>query len=351
MWFQNCNGLVKKGDINEFQFDMANMADEGINYFSFSETCVNTSKFGFSSKISDAFKQVIPSGGFSLNNTSEYPRHTNYQPGGVAAGFDAMLRMKFLCEGRDDMGRWIWQEFGQNERILQIYTIYRVNNGTEYASGENTASSQQKRNLIKKNIKGNPRKHVMEMLTKELAGLIEKGVNVIVGGDFNERIHSPEKMSQMMEKLGLFNVFEQRLDSRDLPRTHSRGSLAVDHIWATPLVLDHIVHAGMAPFGGMCESDHRGLYIDLDEKMLFQPDDVKIVYHDFRRLKSNMPKRVKRYMRLLMSEWKSQQIDLDHLKLMELCATSAPIEAIQDAANKLDKKNSNDNGKSGIKMY
>ena len=41
-WFQNANDLIHKGDTREFQFDLANMADSGINYFSFSETCINT---------------------------------------------------------------------------------------------------------------------------------------------------------------------------------------------------------------------------------------------------------------------------------------------------------------------
>ena len=86
----------------------------------------------------------------------------NYQPGGVGAGFDGTLRTRFLREGRDDLGRWIWQEFGQSDRIIRIYTIYRVNDGSEYCSGENTAWSQQKRLLLEKNISTNPRQHVLD---------------------------------------------------------------------------------------------------------------------------------------------------------------------------------------------
>ena len=49
-WFQNCNGLVTKGDTREFQFDVANMADSGVNYFSFLETCVNSNKPDYAKK-------------------------------------------------------------------------------------------------------------------------------------------------------------------------------------------------------------------------------------------------------------------------------------------------------------
>ena len=34
-WLQNSNSLVKNGDLQEFQFDIANLADAGENYFSF----------------------------------------------------------------------------------------------------------------------------------------------------------------------------------------------------------------------------------------------------------------------------------------------------------------------------
>lgn len=68
-WFQNTNGLIRKGDIKEFQFNIVNMTDSGINYFSFSETCVNSNKAGYHRKIIDAFQQVIPTGGFTLHNS------------------------------------------------------------------------------------------------------------------------------------------------------------------------------------------------------------------------------------------------------------------------------------------
>ena len=63
---------------------------------------------------------------------------------------------------------------------------------------------------------------------------------------------------------------EERLGTSDLPRTHSRGSKAIDHIWATKYILDNIKHAGFAPFGHFYDSDHRGIFIDIEEKILFQ---------------------------------------------------------------------------------
>ena len=163
---------------------------------------------------------------------------------------------------------------------------------------------------------------MMESLTRELSGVVEKGINVVVGGDFNESLYSPEGMSEMLGNIGLVNVFEYRQNSTLLPRTYSRGSKAVDHIWVTPYLLDHITYAGIAPFGYMYESDHRGLFIDIDDTMLFEPEDVRLVYHNFRRLKSNVPKRAKRYMRIVDSDWKIHKITEKYFQLVELCAVS-----------------------------
>ena len=96
-----------------------------------------------------------------------------------------------------------------------------------------------------------------------------------------------------MESIGLYNVFASKLDTKNLPRTHMRGSKAVDHIYVSKYVLDNIIYAGIAPFGHTYDSNHRGMFIDVDEKMLFNPEDVRVVYHDYRRLKSKTPKRVK----------------------------------------------------------
>ena len=290
-WFQNVNGLIHKGDTREFQFDIANMADSGINYFSFSETCVNSNKAGYHSKIVNAYQQVIPTGSILLHNTPKYPNMSNYQPGGVAAAFDGTLRTRFLREGRDPLGRWVWQEFGQSNRVIRIYTLYRVNDGSEFASGENTAWSQQKRLLLDNGIQINPRKMVLTTLLDEVKRVMKDGINIIIGGDFNESINSPESMSTMFQDAGLYNVFQNRLDTDDIPRTHARGSKAVDHIWVSKYVLDNIIYAGIAPFGHTYKSDHRGMHLDLDESILFNHDDVQMVYHDFRRLKSKTPKR------------------------------------------------------------
>ena len=129
LWFQNCNSLLHQGDAQEFQYDIANFMDNGVNYISISESCINHSKPGYTSRLLEAYQQVVPTGSATFSNTPSYPPTSCYQPGGVMSAFDGILRTRLLKEGKDHMGRWAWHEFGQNDRRMRIYTVYRVNDG------------------------------------------------------------------------------------------------------------------------------------------------------------------------------------------------------------------------------
>lgn len=104
----------------------------------------------------------------NLVNSPSYPKRSNYQPGGICAGFDGIMRTRYLRQGSDPLGRWTWHEFGQNNMISRIYTYYRVNSGSEHTSGYSTTWFQQKMLLEEKGIKGNPRVHSLQDLVKEL---------------------------------------------------------------------------------------------------------------------------------------------------------------------------------------
>lgn len=86
----------------------------------------------------------MPNDRLKVINFPSYPKRSMYQPGGIACAFDATIQMRFLREGLDNFGRWIWQEFGTQRMITRIYTIYRVCDGNELISGTSTAWFQQK---------------------------------------------------------------------------------------------------------------------------------------------------------------------------------------------------------------
>ena len=72
------------------------------------------------------------------------------------------------------------------------------------------------------------------------------------------------------------------------------GSDAIDHIWTTKYLLDDIAFARMVPFDTVYESDHCKMFLDIANSILLDQDEIKIMYHDFRRLKTGAPKREKK---------------------------------------------------------
>ena len=138
--------------------------------------------------------------------------------------------------------------------------------------------------------------------------LIYKGYNVIINGECNESNVSTEKLHEKFENIGLYNVMESRLNTKDLPRTFVRGKSSIDHIFVTQHLLDNVHRAGFVPFDEGFTSDHRRLFFDIHETILFPANNLNIVHHEFRKLKSNDPKRVSRYLKQLEEDWGKHKI-------------------------------------------
>ena len=65
--------------------------------------------------------------------------------------------------------------------VTRVYTLYRVNDGSEHASGTSTAWYQQRCLYEEEGKNVNPRKQVIYDLCEELRPWIEKGNNEFKG--------------------------------------------------------------------------------------------------------------------------------------------------------------------------
>ena len=102
---------------------------------------------------------------------------------------------------------------------------------------------------------------------------------------------------------------QEKLGPDELPRTHRRGSQAIDHVWVTAALLPAITKAGFAPFDYLGSSDHRGICFDVDLEQLLHFNVVPLQSMPHRRLQSQIPKWVKKYVEVLEKQWKIFNID------------------------------------------
>ena len=95
-----------------------------------------------------------------------------------------------------------------------------------------------------------------------------------------------------------------------MPNTHKRGTKAIDHVWLTANLLQAVEQAGYAPFDKIIENtDHRGIFFDIDLGIILDHDVVNIQPAQFRRLKATIPKRVQKYNDLVSKGWTDQNIE------------------------------------------
>ena len=90
---------------------------------------------------------------------------------------------------------------------------------------------------------------------------MEKGCEIIIGGDFNEAFSEGSVLREEFQDIGL-----QHLNSvYDLShvRTYKRGRTQLDHIWISDSLIPNTTGFGILPFDYGLESDHRGLYVDI----------------------------------------------------------------------------------------
>ena len=296
-WLQNCNGMITASDISRYIFEIQQYNNHNIHYLSFTETRLNPSHMHTTYQTEHGFTQLVKHGRLDIKNTPGFTPSSSYQPGGVAAAFHGRLADRYSKTIRDTAGRWIIQEFIGKEKTLRVYTLYRVNPKTYKA--DISAWSQQKRRMQKNDIDDDPRTRVIDDLIADITLSIQNGCSILLFGDLNEQVTGREKTNKRLFQIGLHDVMQNKLGTDNLPRTHCRGNGAIDHVWVTAAMLPSIVHAGYAPFDFIGNSDHRGIYVDINLCELLDFNSVPLQCLSNRRLQTSIPKRVDKYIQLL----------------------------------------------------
>jgi hypothetical protein len=91
---------------------------------------------------------------------------------------------------------------------------------------------------------------------------------IIIGVDMNESIsHKSSKVKKIIDNTSLIPIVE----TEDAPETYARGRKCIDFILGTPKIKRATIAQGYLPFyKGGWESDHRGLFADLQLNELFE---------------------------------------------------------------------------------
>jgi len=168
----------------------------------------------------------------------------------------------------DPVGRWSYQTLRSFEdRRITIITAYRVCQNQQ--TGPLTASEQQRTHLILQcnDLSPHPRQTMLSSLTTFIKSIICKQHEILLMWDANSILSDPEILLFMHQ----YSLFDLHV-SNDFPpaaNTSSKGH-QIDFIFGTYLLRSSVGKEGILSFQHSPFSDHRAIYVDLDEATLFQ---------------------------------------------------------------------------------
>ena len=94
--------------------------------------------------------------------------------------------------------------------------------------------------------------------------------DIILTGDFNDEIGNKYgDLTQMIEALGLIDIYSYRHGFESEVSTYNRGSTRLDYTFVKRRMVDHVEACGYDKYHEVISSDHRGFFLDLSIQGLF----------------------------------------------------------------------------------
>jgi hypothetical protein len=92
-----------------------------------------------------------------------------------------------------------------------------------------------------------------------------------------------------------------------VPNTHARGSAQIDFPLITPGLDTHVVDVGLLD-RYILQSDHSGMFVDLQIEGIFGQHPDKLAPHQFRNLKLDDPRISDKYRKILNKQFENHNV-------------------------------------------
>ena len=101
-------------------------------------------------------------------------------------------------------------------------------------------------------------------------------------------------MAKVLTTGKLTNVHSNRHGNKTIIVTYIQGKLRLDYCFVLSRLIDHVIRCGFKSFHALIGTDHRGYYIDLSVKGLFDQRLSVIISPSESCIRSSHPRLVKR---------------------------------------------------------
>ena len=322
MYLQNPNGLGKSkydaenmgalNDLDALRVDVVGLPETNTNWNNPYE------KRGWVTMV----KKVWPKAMVLTSSMKDGDRTTTYKPGGVCMILRCRYASMVTDRGSDKQGRWVWATLeGKDKQLMTIITFYRPCVDTKDSAGMTTAWRQQYNHQVSRAVDEGEKQSEIDSIDprdraiRDMAEFIHKkkinGHKIVLMGDMNKDAYQTSRTKMTYGKMcdqekifsGLFNHEDE------LKPSYQRGRKVIDHIGMSSIQTRNIVKAGQLPHGmGFSNSDHRGLFVDLDYRDEMKVTVEEIATRENRRLVSKNKKWTAVYTKEMLEQYQHHDL-------------------------------------------
>ena len=268
---KNPNG-ISIGDGGNLNVILDDLQDAQVDLFLASETKLDSTQDYVRSSVDRQCRIVCGKNRKIVLGSSCTQSPNQFKPGGVMAMLTGNTVGRVQSTGQDEFGRWVYIKMnGSDGKVITVIATYQVCQGNVKHSGPTTALTQQYSMLEQAN-RQNPHRvrwHHSRDLVQFVKDCQSDGELVVIGGDFNETLgDSPGGMTRLCSQCNLRNPVEE-LHGHAGFSTHIKGQKCIDYLLISQELMPSVTASGYEAFNVRIVSDHRGVYIDVDESLFF----------------------------------------------------------------------------------
>jgi hypothetical protein len=202
-----------------------------------------------------------------------------YIPGGTASIINGKWSSRF-CNAINDstgMGRWSGMIIRVDDYTFRhYYTFYQVcNQMVKKTNSLSTYTQQIMYILASGNIDPNTRKKLFEDLLSQINEIPPTNY-IVIGIDANEALkENNSEIQKFIEESNLVDTYHILQHNIEVP-THFNGSSKIDFILCSKNLGQYITQVGVLKFYDGFQSNHRGIFCDISEKLFTNTVDGNI---------------------------------------------------------------------------
>lgn len=280
LFMQNPRGLgIENGNI-QHTCALEDLDQTKVDVVALPETQTNWNNARVKDKWRNTVHQLWPKALILTSSIADGDLETTYKPGGVCMIIHEAYASLVIEKGTDAQGRWVWATLaGRNKTNLTLITFYRPCDDTKGTAGPMSAWKQQYNRQANAAITAgwtadqvdniDPRDSALADLQQLIQEKRASGNKIVVMSDMNEDAYRIKRKKLTYGKLcaqeQLYSAFYEI--EEDLRPSHERGTKVIDHVGLHNISASSILQAGQLPSGMIFgESDHRGVFVDIDSR-------------------------------------------------------------------------------------